>query len=102
MECNQQLQALRVQLQSKQRERKLSELTNQELSQMDKSTPCYRTVGKMFLKEDVTVITGELSTKIANYSADINALEKMALKVDQDSKDAERNLDSLIKKVTGQ
>lgn len=52
-----------------------------------------------FLKEDVNILAGELAAKIAVCSKEIAAMEKVALKTDQDLKDAERNLTSLINKV---
>lgn len=42
-----------------------------------------------------------MDAKISTCSKEINAIEKAALKVDQESKDAERNLDSLVERVTG-
>ncbi len=44
-------------------------------------------------------LTSELAIKIEIYAKEIQAMEKMALKADQDKRDAERNFDSLIKKV---
>lgn len=52
-----------------------------------------------FLREDIAALTKELEQKIEACGTEIKAMEKMALKVDQEAKDAERNLDSLIKKV---
>lgn len=52
-----------------------------------------------FLKEDVKVLVAELIQKVEVCAKEISAMEKMALKSDQDSKDAERNLNSLIAKV---
>lgn len=52
-----------------------------------------------FLKEDLKQLTGELAVKIEIYAKEIQSIEKLALKVDQDKKDAERNFDSLIQRV---
>ena len=52
-----------------------------------------------FLKEDLKQLTSELAVKIEICAKEIQAIEKMALKADQDKRDAERNFDSLIKKV---
>jgi prefoldin subunit 1 len=46
--ANQELLQIRAQLQGRQRDRKLTELTNQELNSLEPSTACYRTVGKMY------------------------------------------------------
>lgn len=52
-----------------------------------------------FLKEDLKKLTGELAVKIEICAKEIQAMEKLALKADQDKRDAERNFDSLVKKV---
>ncbi len=51
------------------------------------------------MKEDLKNLVDELNSKVETYAKEIQAMEKMALKVDQESKDAERNLQSLLKKV---
>jgi hypothetical protein len=51
------------------------------------------------LKEDLKNLVDELNAKVETCAKEIQAMEKMALKVDQESKDAERNLQSLLKKV---
>lgn len=45
--ANQELMQIRGAMQARQRERKLSELTCQELQGLSADTDCYRTVGKM-------------------------------------------------------
>ncbi|KAJ3337489.1 hypothetical protein HDU91_001470, partial [Kappamyces sp. JEL0680] len=99
--ASQELGQIRAQLAGKQRERKLTELTSSELAGFA-GAETYRTVGRMFLKEDVNILAGELAAKIAVCSKEIAAMEKVALKTDQDLKDAERNLTSLINKVKEQ
>lgn len=46
--ANQELMQIRGQLQARQRERKLTELTTAELSSLPETTVTYRTVGKMW------------------------------------------------------
>jgi hypothetical protein len=56
-------------------------------------------INDRFLKEDLKKLTGELAVKIEICAKEIQAMEKLALKADQDKRDAERNFDSLVKKV---
>ncbi|KAJ3251116.1 hypothetical protein HK103_002872 [Boothiomyces macroporosus] len=93
-----QLMQIRASLQSRSREQKLTQLTLTELS--SSRSDVYKTVGKMFIKEDYDLVLGDLKGKVDLYTRDVLAMEKMALKTDGELKDYERNLESLIKKVS--
>jgi chaperonin cofactor prefoldin len=99
-ENTQELMRIRAQTQKKERDRKVSELTLRELDGIG-ATTCFKSVGKMFVKADLPVVRGELTAVIGSSTKELDALNKIALKVDSDLKDAERNLKSLIERVSG-
>ncbi|KAI8916328.1 hypothetical protein EDD86DRAFT_244253 [Gorgonomyces haynaldii] len=77
-ESTKQLNVVRAQLQAKERDR------------------------KVFLKEDLGSLQKELDKRQTDAGREIEALQKAALKFDGELKEAEKNLDSLIKKVKEQ
>lgn len=98
----QELISLRSQNQQKDRERKLSELTLAELSTLNETNKTFRTVGKMFMEQDVKSVVEEKKNLISNLTKEIEAIQKVALKVDADLKDYERNFKSLLEKANAQ
>lgn len=101
-ENSKQLNLIRSQLQAKERDRKLCQLTATELAPMASTTTSYRSVGKMFVLEDLEVLKQTLAKKIGDGSKEIEALQKVALSCDGELKEAQKNMDSLVKKVTEQ
>lgn len=99
-DSTQELMRLRAQSQQKERERKLTELTSSELAPLT-TNKCYKTVGKMFIEEDLGQVKGELANKCETLKKELDAIQKVALKIDSDIKDYERNLKSLINSVQG-
>jgi chaperonin cofactor prefoldin len=92
------LNKITTSLSIKQRDRKMSELTYNQLME-HKDSPAYRSVGKMFVLEKMNTITGEIKEQVQVLAKDVQALEKLKDKYDQERKDAERNLESLLAKV---
>ncbi|KAJ8326311.1 hypothetical protein BDV3_005865 [Batrachochytrium dendrobatidis] len=101
-ETSRQLAMVRGQLQGREREKKLSELTAKELEPLDSTVLAYRSVGRMFIKEDISMLKDELHKKSASASKEIVAMERAATKLEGDLKDTERTLQDLIKKVMSQ
>lgn len=98
MNASKQSQTLRQQFSIKQRDLKSSALV---LQQIQGEPHMYKAVGKMFIKEDAEQVRNELESKIKITDKDLAAIETMLKKADEEQKDAERNLKSLIQKVTG-
>jgi chaperonin cofactor prefoldin len=92
------LNKITTSLSIKQRDRKMSELTYNQLIE-HKESPAYRSVGKMFVLESMDTIAGEIKDQVQVLAKDVLALEKLRDKYDQERKDAERNLESLLAKV---
>ena len=77
-EYSKKLMQIRSQSQQKQRESKLNQLTFSELSEYDCN--CYKTVGKMFQKSDLTVVKQELDTKIKASESELEVMGTVAVK----------------------
>ncbi|KAI8922955.1 Prefoldin [Entophlyctis helioformis] len=101
-ESSKQLAVVRAQLQGRDREKRLSELTAKELNALPADVSAYRSVGKMFLKEDIAGLKDELNTRATAADKDLVALKRAETKLDRELKDAEKSFDSLLKKVLGQ
>ena len=95
--CTRQLSSLRGQVQAKERERKICEITARELSQYPAaSTGAYKSVGKMFLKSDLDTLKNGLVAKAAENEKEIKVLQRAAAKVENEAGDTERNLKELV------
>ncbi|KAL2913619.1 hypothetical protein HK105_206921 [Polyrhizophydium stewartii] len=101
-ETSRQLAMVRGQLQGREREKRASELTAKELSTLDDSVLAYRSVGRMFIQEDVSLLKAELDNKASSAAKEIVALERAAGKLDAELKDTEKSLQGLIKRAIGQ
>jgi prefoldin subunit 1 len=94
---NRQLSGLRAQVQSKERERKICEITARELDQYPAaSTGAYKSVGKMFLKSELSTLKKSLVDKASDNEREIKVLQKAAAKIENEAGDTERNLKELI------
>lgn len=71
-------------------------------NQLDADHDMYKSVGKMFVKEEYKDLNAELEKDLKVLDKDIEAMEKITAKLAGEYKDAQRNLDSLVKKVSGQ
>lgn len=95
---------LRSRLQDRERERRVSELTAKELSEM-KEVKAYKAVGKMytfltrFVAHDLKLLQDDLFKKSQLAEKEIAAMQTAALKYDKELKEAEKNMESLMKKV---
>ncbi|KAI8814237.1 Prefoldin [Cladochytrium replicatum] len=88
-EFSRQLQLVKSQQQARERERRLNELTVKELSVLDSTAKTYKSVGRMFLLTDVTVLTKNLQTQINDADKEIKALERAGNKIQSDLKDTQ-------------
>ncbi|KAJ3055238.1 hypothetical protein HK097_011121 [Rhizophlyctis rosea] len=89
VETSRQLATVKAQISTRDREKKLSELTAKELESMGENVSAYRAVGKMFLQEPLTVLTKELRDRVDAAERDTKNLERAAVKLERDLKDAQ-------------
>ncbi|TPX39573.1 hypothetical protein SeMB42_g06325 [Synchytrium endobioticum] len=83
-EASRQLSLVKSQLQAKQREKRLGELTAKELSTLASDVATYRAVGKMFIKVDLTLLRKELTPRIQDAEKEIKALERTQTKLERE------------------
>ncbi|KAJ3084240.1 Prefoldin [Rhizoclosmatium globosum] len=93
-----QLAAVRAQMNAKERDRKIGELSVKELSQYPKETVAYKSVGKMFLQQDLSALTGAIQQKSDDAGKETKAMARAAEKLERDIKDLERGLTELLQR----
>ncbi|KAH6559930.1 hypothetical protein BASA50_009019 [Batrachochytrium salamandrivorans] len=101
-ETSRQLTTVNSQLQACRHEKRISELTSNELTPLDDTVPTYRSVGRMFVQEDISALKTELDKKSAISAKEISALERAVVTLESELKSSEGTLRDLIKKVTSQ
>ncbi|KAK6510412.1 hypothetical protein TWF506_009520 [Arthrobotrys conoides] len=72
----QQLAVVKSQITSKQRDTRMIQLTESELSSLPASTKVYEGVGKMFIQEDTSKVKKRLETERNTLEEDIKGLKK--------------------------
>ncbi|KAF9420691.1 hypothetical protein BGZ94_009059 [Podila epigama] len=98
-EATRMVTSVQAQIQTRDRERKLSALTNKELSSLDPSTVTYKSVGKMFVQEPLPKLTGELTDKVSEMEKDMAALDKKRIYWERNKIEAQGNLQELIRQI---
>ncbi|KAJ3076021.1 hypothetical protein HDU98_005970 [Podochytrium sp. JEL0797] len=93
-----QLNTVRAQINSKERDRKIGELAAKELMQYPAGTVAYKSVGKMFLMQDLSLQTAQLQQKSDAAASEIKALARASEKLERDVKDLERGLTELLQR----
>ncbi|CAB4424729.1 unnamed protein product [Rhizophagus irregularis] len=96
VENNRQLVTVQAQIQVKERERRLAELTKRELSALDKDTKTYKSVGKAFIKADLSVLNKEMDDKAEKAANDLVTLEKSKKYLERNINDSQNGLREII------
>ncbi|KAG0299457.1 hypothetical protein BGZ98_010039 [Dissophora globulifera] len=99
-EATRMVASVQAQIQTREREKRLSELTNKELSALKSDTVTYKSVGKMFIQEPLKDLTGELSSRVKGIDEDLTALDKKRIYWERNQKEAQGNLQELIRQIT--
>ncbi|ORX47199.1 Prefoldin [Hesseltinella vesiculosa] len=92
----QQVNTAKAQIQAKQRERKLAELTRRELDTLDPDTKTYQPVGKMFLQAPLSGMKTEYAKKVTTVDDQIQQLEKSQKYWERAASDAQGNLKDIL------
>ncbi|KAG0206746.1 hypothetical protein BGX33_007237 [Mortierella sp. NVP41] len=90
---------VQAQIQTREREKRLSELTNKELSALQADTITYKSVGKMFVQEPLPELTSELSERVTEMDKEMAALDKKRIYWERNKTEAQGNLGELIKQI---
>ncbi|KAG0198994.1 hypothetical protein BGX28_007644 [Mortierella sp. GBA30] len=101
-EATRMVASVQAQIQTREREKRLSELTNKELSSLQPETVTYKSVGKMFIQEPLPELTKELSERVTEMDKDMAALDKKRIYWERNKTEAQGNLQELIKQIQAQ
>ncbi|KAF4573397.1 prefoldin subunit beta family protein [Pleurotus pulmonarius] len=86
------LNVSRQQMTAKERERRILQLTIDEISQMDNEVNLYKGIGKMFMMVPRPEMEKDLKTQEKELSEDINNLTKKAKYLEKQFNDAQTQL----------
>ncbi|KAJ3015581.1 hypothetical protein HKX48_004538 [Thoreauomyces humboldtii] len=89
VETGRQLGMVRGQLQAREREKRVCELTVKELRSLGEGVSAYRAVGKMFIQEPLSGLVKELDTRKADSEREIVALERAGTKLQRELTDTQ-------------
>ncbi|KAI7870119.1 Prefoldin [Spinellus fusiger] len=92
----QQVNQVKGQIQSKQRERKMAELTRRELDALESTTKTYKPVGKMFIQSPLSEMKSQYVTTISTADESIQQLEKTQKYWERAASDAQGNLKDIL------
>ncbi|KAJ1560275.1 hypothetical protein HK405_007662 [Cladochytrium tenue] len=92
-----QLASLRAQVQVKERERRISELSAKELDQYpEASTVAYKSVGRMFLQSNLKSLKKGLRDRASENEKEIKAMQVAAKKLEKEAGDVERSIRDIL------
>ncbi|KAI9490399.1 Prefoldin [Zychaea mexicana] len=92
----QQLNTVKAQIQARQRDRKMAELTRRELDTLDADTKTYKPVGKMFVQTPLGEMKDQYVNRIKDSDEKIQQLEKSQKYWDRAATDAQSNLRDIL------
>ncbi|KAF9434219.1 hypothetical protein BGZ76_008372 [Entomortierella beljakovae] len=98
-EATRMVASVQAQIQTREREKRLSELTNKELSSLQPNTVTYKSIGKMFIQEPLKDLTTELSTRAKEMEKEMEALDKKRIYWERNKTEAQGNLQELIRQI---
>jgi len=96
VENNRQLVTIKTQIQIKEREKRLAELTKKELSALEKDTKTYKSVGKAFIKADLSVLSKEMDDKSEKAASDLVTLDKSKKYLERNISDSQNGLREIV------
>ncbi|KAK2750832.1 hypothetical protein FQN55_001844 [Onygenales sp. PD_40] len=95
--AQQQINIVKAQISTKQREMRLLELTSSEIGQLSKDTNVYEGVGKMFIASPITNVNTRLSTETGELKTDISNLEKKLHYLETTHKNSRDHIEQIFK-----
>ncbi|KAL1924772.1 uncharacterized protein VTP21DRAFT_4426 [Calcarisporiella thermophila] len=95
-ESNRQLSGVKAQMQAKEREKRLAELTKKELSELNDGVRTYKSVGKAFFQTSLSDLQNELKDRIESNATDIQALEKKQKYLERNITEHQNNLREIL------
>ncbi|GAA6034835.1 hypothetical protein JCM8097_009324 [Rhodosporidiobolus ruineniae] len=99
VDASRQLQVVRAQLTGKERDKKLTTLTLQEIEQLPRDSnqaALYRGVGRMFVQESRNNVENTLRAKMKEATEDVSVFEKKAKYLENEIVTAQSSLRDII------
>ncbi|KAM5505378.1 hypothetical protein McanMca71_001288 [Microsporum canis] len=95
--AQQQINVVRTQITTKQREMRLLELTSGEIGQVPKGTNVYEGVGKMFVATPIDKVNTRLSKETKELKTDIANLEKRLHYLETTHKNSREHIEQMLR-----
>ncbi|KAI8074366.1 Prefoldin [Gongronella butleri] len=92
----QQVNTTKAQIQAKQRERKMVDLTRRELDTLAPETKTYQPVGKMFMQAPLSKLKTEHAKQMETIDEQITQLEKSQKYWERSANEAQGNLKDIL------
>jgi prefoldin subunit 1 len=100
IEDNRALSSVRAQVQGKERERRLAEMTLKELSPLPDTVRAYESVGKMFVLADLPTLKKKLTDRSNESAESTRVLEKKQTYLQRQLAEANANLREVLQRST--
>ncbi|CAG8540560.1 8056_t:CDS:2 [Paraglomus brasilianum] len=96
LESNRQLSNLKVQIASKEREKRMTELTKKELAALDSNVITYKTVGKAFFRTDLPLLVNDMDKGVEKAATEIEVLDKKKKYLERHINEAQTGLKEVL------
>lgn len=97
MAAQQQIGLVRTQVNSKQREVRLAQLTQNEIKSLPTDTPVYEGVGKMFVQVPGKELQRKLGGQVKDMEAEIESLGKKLHYLETTAKNSQEHIEKMLR-----
>ncbi|EPE03253.1 prefoldin subunit [Ophiostoma piceae UAMH 11346] len=97
-QAQQQIAVARSQVASKQREMRLAQLTQKEISSLPANTGVYEGVGKMFVAESAPALSDKLGKQIKTLETDVDGLGKRLHYLETTAKNSQDHITQILQR----
>lgn len=98
VKSQQEISLARSQLASKQREKRLAQLTSTEISSLAPGTPLYEGVGKMFVSIPAPELKDKLESQTKQVDIDIDGLSKRLHYLETTAKNSQEHIEAMLRR----
>lgn len=98
VKSQQDISLARSQLASKQREKRLAQLTSTEISSLNPGTPLYEGVGKMFVSIPAPELKDKLESQTKQVDTDIDSLTKRLHYLETTAKNSQEHIEAMLRR----
>ncbi|KAG9248728.1 Prefoldin [Calycina marina] len=96
VQAQQQINVVRSQISSKQRDMRMLQLTSEEISTLPNDTKIYEGVGKMFVFSPMIDVSKRLKTETSDLTKDVDNLGKRLLYLETTHKNSREHIDQIF------